>query len=56
MQSRQPHALLFTLYEIFKNHGIQKFSNTINLRKVDFLSVEKISERSRFENKDISRS
>ena len=43
-------------YEIFKYHRIQKFSNNIDLRKVDFLSAEKISEGSRFVNKDISQS
>ena len=41
-------------YEIFEYHQIQKFSNNIDLRKVDFLSAEKISERSRFVNKKIS--
>ena len=36
----------------YLNYRIQKFSNNIDLRKVDFLSAEKISERSRFVNKD----
>ena len=31
-------------------------SNNIDLRKLDFLSPEKISKRSRFVNKDISQS
>ena len=39
-------------YKIFQDHRIIKFSNNINLRKLDFLSPEKISERSRFVNKD----
>ena len=40
--------------KIFQYHRIAKFSN--NLRKLDFLSVEKISKCSRFVNKDISQS
>ena len=35
-------------FKIFKYHRIGKFINIINLRKLDFLSEEKISERSRF--------
>ena len=40
-------------FKIFKYHQIGKISNNIDLRKLDFLSEEKISERSRFVNKDI---
>ena len=43
-------------FKIFNNQRIGKFSNNIDLRKFDFLSAEKISERSRFVNKDISQS
>ena len=35
---------------MFQYHRIGKFVNIINLIKLDFLSVKKISERSRFEN------
>ena len=38
-------------FKIFQDHRIRKFSINIDLRKVDFLSAEKISERSRFVNK-----
>ena len=38
-------------YKIFQDHRIRKFCNNIDLRKLDFLSAEKISERSRFVNK-----
>ena len=38
-------------FKIFKYHRIGKFSNFINLRKLAFLSEEKISECSRFVNK-----
>ena len=37
-------------FKILKYHWIGKFSNIINLRKLDFLSKEKINERSRFVN------
>ena len=40
-------------YKIFQDHRIRKFSDNIDLRKLDFLSPEKISERTRFVNKDI---
>ena len=40
-------------YKIFKYHQIQKFSNKIDLRKLDFLSAEKISDRSLFVNKNL---
>ena len=40
----------------FEDHRIGKFSNNINFRKLDFLSEEKISERSRFVNKDVMQS
>ena len=43
-------------FKIFQYHQIRKFSNIIDLRKVDFLSAEKISDCSRFVNKDISKS
>ena len=43
-------------FKIFKYHRIGKFSNNIDLRKLDFLSEEKISERSCFVNKDILQS
>ena len=43
-------------FKIFKYHPIGKFSNHIDLRKLDFLSAEKISECSRFVKKDISQS
>ena len=42
-------------FKIFQDR-IRKFSNNIDLRKLDFLSQEKISECSRFVNKDILRS
>ena len=35
-------------FKIFKYHRIGNFSNIIDLRKLDFLSKEKISERFRF--------
>ena len=35
---------LFKVVEIFEDHQIVKFSNIIDLRKLDFLSEEKISE------------
>ena len=38
------------------DHRIKKFSNNINLRKLNFLSEEKISERSRFVSKDVMQS
>ena len=41
-------------FKIFHDHQIRKFSNNIDMRKLDFLSLEKISERSCFVNKDIS--
>ena len=41
-------------FKIFKYHQIGKYSNNIDLRKLDFLTEEKISERSCFVNKDIS--
>ena len=31
-------------FKIFKDHRIEKFSKIIDLRKLDFLSEEKISE------------
>ena len=34
----------------FEDYRIGKFSNNFDLRKLDFLSEEKISERSRFVN------
>ena len=43
-------------FKIFLNHQIKNFSNSIDLRKQDILSQEKISEHSRFVNKDISKS
>ena len=44
-------------FKILKYHPIGKFSNIIDLRKLDFLrSEEKISERSRFVNKDVTQS
>ena len=43
-------------FKIFKYHQIGKFINIIVLRKLDFLSAEKTSERSRFVNKDIMQS
>ena len=43
-------------FKIFKYHRMGKFSNNIDLKKLDFLSEEKISERSRFVNKDILQS
>ena len=39
--------------KIFEYHQIQKFSINADLRKQDFLSAEKISNHSRFVNKDI---
>ena len=47
--------ILFS-FKIFQDHRIKKFDNNIDLRKVDFLSPEKISERSCFVNKDILQS
>ena len=44
------------VFKIFQDHRIKKFDNNIDLRKVDFLSPEKINERSRFVNKDILQS
>ena len=38
---------------MFQDHRIRKFRNNIVLTKVDFLSAEKLSERSRFVNKDL---
>ena len=43
-------------FKIFQDHRIRKFSDNIDLRKLDFLSPEKISERSSFVNKDITQS
>ena len=43
-------------FKIFKDHRIQKFSNNIDFRKIDFLSKEKISERSSFVNKHVMQS
>ena len=40
----------------FQDHRIKKFDNNIDLRKLDFLSPEKISECSHFINKDILQS
>ena len=40
----------------FEDHLIRKFSNDIDFRKLDFLSEEKISERSGFVNKDVMQS
>ena len=42
-------------FKIFQDR-IRKFSNNIDLRKLDFLSPEKINEHSRFVNKDITQS
>ena len=41
-------------YKIFQDHQIRKFSNNIDLRKLDFFIAEKISEHSRFVDKDVS--
>ena len=43
-------------YLTSKYHWIGKFRNNINLKKLNFLSAEKISERNCFVNKDISQS
>ena len=43
-------------YKIFEYHQFQNFSNIIDLRKLDFLSGEKISEHYSFVNKDIMQS
>ena len=37
----------------FKKNWIWKFSNNVDLRKQDFLSAEKISERCQFVNKEL---
>ena len=47
---------IFIKFKIFEYQRIQKFSNNIDLRKQVFLSAEKVSEPSRFVNKDISQS
>ena len=59
--STQNHLIIHLFYiieilnkfKIFKYHQIGKFSNNIDLRKLDFLSAEIISERSRFVNKEV---
>ena len=43
-------------FKIFEDHRIWKFSNIIDLKKLDFLSEEKISEHSRFVNKYVLQS
>ena len=48
--------LLFSFFFPFEDHRIGKFSNNIDLRKLDFLSEEKISECSSFVNKDVMQS
>ena len=47
---------LLNKFKIFEYNWIGKFSNKADLRKQDFLSEEKISDHSRFLNKDISQS
>ena len=45
--------IIIIIFFQFEDHGIGKFSNyIINFRKLDFFSEEKISENSRFVNKD----
>ena len=54
--------LSFNIIEILNNFKIfeyqqnQKFTNNTDLRKQDFLREEKISQQSRFVNKDVSQS
>ena len=54
--------LSFNIIEILNNFKIfeyqqnQKFTNNTDLRKQDFLREEKISQHSRFVNKDVSQS
>ena len=40
----------------FEDHQIGNLSNNIDFRKLDFLSEEKISQCSRFVNKDVMQS
>ena len=47
---------IFQKCKIFEYHWIQKFSNNADLRKQDFLSLEKISYHFRFVNKDVLQS
>ena len=47
-------VLLFLIF--FEDHRIGKFCNNIDFRKLDFISEEKISERSGFVNKDVMQS
>ena len=51
-------SIIEVLYKlkIFKYHLIGKFIDIIYLKKLDFLSAEKISEHSRFVNKDVLQS
>ena len=47
------YYFIFIFFQ-FEDHRIGKFSNNIDpFRKLDFLSEEKISERSLFVNKDV---
>ena len=48
--------IILNTLKIFEDHGIRKFINIINFRKLDFLSAEKISEPSRLVNKYIMQS
>ena len=43
-------------FKIFEDHRIGKFSIIIDLKKLDFLSEEEISEHSRFVNKYVMQS
>ena len=44
---------IFHKLKIFEYHWIQKFTNNADLKKQDFLSEEKVSDRSCFVNKDL---
>ena len=48
--------IMFNIFFQLEDHQIGKFSNNINLSKLDFLCEEKISERSRFVNKHVMQS
>ena len=44
---------MFNKFKKYEYHWIQKFTSNTNLRKQDFLSEEKISDHSCFENKNV---
>ena len=46
----------YLIFFQFKEHRIRKFSNDIDMWKLDFLREEKISECSSFVNKDVMQS